>query len=208
MKTVPGLPSRIRQRRKLLKMTQAHLAKALGVSPTSVTDWETGKTRPWENLERLASALEVTTDWLLSGDPAKAPAEPGAAPVSSSATLPPEATDAFARIGRDLRARTARAKTSQDRAAVRKYVQHLRRQIVGVAEDVGLHVTVPEGYKGPALPIHGSIAATRPADEPIQRLRDGPLGDLEARLADLTPEKQRQIVEVWRAVLEAAAPNP
>jgi transcriptional regulator with XRE-family HTH domain len=61
------LKERIRARRKELRLTQADLAARVGVSPTAVTDWETGKSRPWENLVALAKALEVTTDWLTTG---------------------------------------------------------------------------------------------------------------------------------------------
>jgi transcriptional regulator with XRE-family HTH domain len=48
-------------------MTQAHIAERLGVSPTIVTNWETGKNPPWKNLEGLAEVLDVSIDWLVRG---------------------------------------------------------------------------------------------------------------------------------------------
>lgn len=63
-----ALPDRIRQARKKLRLTQAQLAAVVGVSTTAVTDWETGKSRPWENLVALAHRLKVSTDWLLTGE--------------------------------------------------------------------------------------------------------------------------------------------
>lgn len=62
------LAGRIRSRRDELGMTQRQLAEALGVSIQSVSDWERGVSRPWENLAALAKRLEVSTDWILTGD--------------------------------------------------------------------------------------------------------------------------------------------
>lgn len=59
---------RIRSRRLQLDMTQAGLAKVLGVSRVSVTKWETGVTKPdGENLHQLAIILSTTPEWLLYG---------------------------------------------------------------------------------------------------------------------------------------------
>lgn len=59
---------RIRARRIQLDMTQASLAKALGVSRVSVTKWESGSTRPdGANLHHLAVVLSTTSEWLLYG---------------------------------------------------------------------------------------------------------------------------------------------
>lgn len=54
--------------------TQGQLAKALGVSPGNVGDWETGKSKPGYNaLASLARIFEVSADYLLELDdiPAK-----------------------------------------------------------------------------------------------------------------------------------------
>ncbi|CAG9297595.1 SOS-response transcriptional repressor LexA [Celerinatantimonas diazotrophica] len=59
---------RIRSRRIQLGMTQASLAKMLGVSRVSVTKWESATTKPdGENLHRLADVLKTTPEWLLYG---------------------------------------------------------------------------------------------------------------------------------------------
>lgn len=50
--------------RRKAKQTQTELADAIGVSLTSVTDWETGKTSPnRDNLMALATHFDV--DWTL-----------------------------------------------------------------------------------------------------------------------------------------------
>lgn len=59
---------RILQRRSALQMTQSKLAKKIGVSRVSVSQWERGDTSPkGENLYKLAEALGVSADWLLTG---------------------------------------------------------------------------------------------------------------------------------------------
>ena len=50
--------------RRRKKITQTALADILGVALTSVTDWETGKTRPhMDNIHKIAEYFEV--DWTL-----------------------------------------------------------------------------------------------------------------------------------------------
>lgn len=62
---------RIRQRRKELKLTQSDIAKYVGVSRVSVTNWESdgpSHTNPkGQNLVKLSEKLKVTPDWILSG---------------------------------------------------------------------------------------------------------------------------------------------
>lgn len=66
---VEGVPARIRERRKFLDLTQRALADKLGVSLTTVTDWETGKADPnYSNLIALSQVFGVSTDWLLKGE--------------------------------------------------------------------------------------------------------------------------------------------
>ena len=51
-------------------MTQGQLAKAVGVSPGNVGDWETGKSKPGYNaLAALARIFEVSADRLLEIEP-------------------------------------------------------------------------------------------------------------------------------------------
>ena len=50
-------------------MTQGQLAKAAGVSPGNVGDWESGKSKPGYNaLAALARIFEVSADYLLELD--------------------------------------------------------------------------------------------------------------------------------------------
>jgi len=72
------LGDRLRQRRKELKLTQKQIAKSAKVSPSSVTQWESGDTSPkGENLFSVCRALQCSPDWLLYGKEGSAP-EPSA----------------------------------------------------------------------------------------------------------------------------------
>lgn len=69
------LNDRIRKRRKELKLTQQDVAKFVGVSRVSVSQWETGETAPkGENLLSIANFLHCSPQWLMSGD--EEPEEP------------------------------------------------------------------------------------------------------------------------------------
>lgn len=60
--------SRIKSRRRLLKLTQKDLAEWIGISASAVTQWENDVTNPsGENLLRLASHLQCDPQWILSG---------------------------------------------------------------------------------------------------------------------------------------------
>lgn len=57
---------RIKARRKQIGLTQAAVAKRLGVASQSVTNYESGKSDPSiRNLIALATILDVSTDYLL-----------------------------------------------------------------------------------------------------------------------------------------------
>lgn len=58
-------------------MTQGQLAKAAGVSPGNVGDWESGKSKPGYNaLASLARIFDVSADYLLELDTAPAKTRP------------------------------------------------------------------------------------------------------------------------------------
>lgn len=62
------MKDRIRRRRKELGFTQAELAKRVGSSRVSVTDWEAGKVKPsGEHLSNLLIALNCDIKWLFDG---------------------------------------------------------------------------------------------------------------------------------------------
>jgi SOS-response transcriptional repressor LexA len=66
-----GLGANIRKARKQAGMTQAQLAKSVGVAQSAVTHWEAGDTRPnTVRLARLAGTLGTTVDDLLGTVPA------------------------------------------------------------------------------------------------------------------------------------------
>jgi transcriptional regulator with XRE-family HTH domain len=62
------LGARLRQCRRDRGLTQAGVARSLGVARVSVTLWEGDKTRPsLDHLLRLAKLFDVSSDWLLTG---------------------------------------------------------------------------------------------------------------------------------------------
>lgn len=63
---VPAKGTRIREQRKLLKMTQAELAEKIGVSKVAVSNWENDVYSPeGENLDNLLKLFDVSADYLL-----------------------------------------------------------------------------------------------------------------------------------------------
>lgn len=63
------LGKKVALRRKELNISQAELAKAVGVSRMSVSKWEKSKAQiKGENLQPLAKALDCDVDWLLDND--------------------------------------------------------------------------------------------------------------------------------------------
>ncbi len=64
-----NIGDRIREARTKLGLTQAQLARQVGVSSQTVWSWEAGRVRPkHEHLEELAFRCEVSTTWLLGRD--------------------------------------------------------------------------------------------------------------------------------------------
>jgi transcriptional regulator with XRE-family HTH domain len=59
-------PRRLRAARELRELNQAELARRAGLQASAVSHFETGARKPsFDNLKRLADALNVTTDYLL-----------------------------------------------------------------------------------------------------------------------------------------------
>ncbi len=59
-------PSRLRTARERRKLSQVELAQRTGLQPSAVSHFEAGRRAPsFDNLKRLANALDVTTDYLL-----------------------------------------------------------------------------------------------------------------------------------------------
>ena len=57
---------RLKAARELRRLSQAQLATNAGLPPSSVSHFEAGARKPsFDNLKRLATALDVTTDYLL-----------------------------------------------------------------------------------------------------------------------------------------------
>jgi transcriptional regulator with XRE-family HTH domain len=57
---------RLREAREMRGLSQAELGTKTGLQPAAVSHFETGARRPsFDNLRRLAVALEVSTDYLL-----------------------------------------------------------------------------------------------------------------------------------------------
>lgn len=62
--------NRFKQCREAAGLTQQYVAVTLNVAPPSVSNWESGKTKPTiENLEMLADLYGVSIDYLLGRKP-------------------------------------------------------------------------------------------------------------------------------------------
>jgi transcriptional regulator with XRE-family HTH domain len=63
---------RIRELRKSLKISQAELAKKIGVSSGNVGDWERGRAKPGvDALINLSKFFNKSIDWLITGEEPK-----------------------------------------------------------------------------------------------------------------------------------------
>lgn len=59
---------RIKGSREQRRLSQGELARRVGVSQPTVSDWENGKTEPTvDNMRSLAVELEVCFEWLATG---------------------------------------------------------------------------------------------------------------------------------------------
>ena len=63
-----SVADRIRQARTAKGLSQGTLARTIGKRRTHVNEWENARGTPrWPNLQLLARALDVSTEWLLTG---------------------------------------------------------------------------------------------------------------------------------------------
>jgi transcriptional regulator with XRE-family HTH domain len=63
---VDKVVSRIKMRRRELKLTQTELAKEANLTPAAISQFESGTRKPsFKTLSSLSDALKVTTDYLL-----------------------------------------------------------------------------------------------------------------------------------------------
>lgn len=59
---------RIKDSRESKRLSQGELARRIGVSQPTISDWENGKTEPTvDNMRSLAVELEVCFEWLATG---------------------------------------------------------------------------------------------------------------------------------------------
>ena len=68
MSTKPSraFPARLRTAREKRGLSQGELSNRAGLQPSAISHFETGTRKPsFDNLRRLADALDVTTDYLL-----------------------------------------------------------------------------------------------------------------------------------------------
>lgn len=77
--------TRIKECRLRSGLSQKYVAATLGVSAPSVSDWESGKTKPaMENLVALAVLYGVTTDYLLGREEAQTKNAPAPDPEAEA----------------------------------------------------------------------------------------------------------------------------
>ena len=61
-----AFPERLRAARELRDLNQGQLADLANLQPSAVSHFETGSRKPsFDNLRRIADALDVTTDYLI-----------------------------------------------------------------------------------------------------------------------------------------------
>jgi len=66
MKTQNIFPKRLQEARNSRDLSQDELAKRTNLQPSAISHFETGTRKPsFDNLRKLADALEVTSDYLL-----------------------------------------------------------------------------------------------------------------------------------------------
>ncbi len=106
------------------RMTQGHLAKAVGVERNTVSRWENSGVRPKDPavIARLADVLRVSMEWLVaSGDEprqsAEQPLEAYSASLALERRLPPEAYELI--LGYVRRVEASGATAAQTREAQR-----------------------------------------------------------------------------------------
>lgn len=65
----PKVTFRLREARDRRTLTQAELAQRAGLQTSAISHFESGRRNPsFDNIRRLADALDVTTDYLLGRD--------------------------------------------------------------------------------------------------------------------------------------------
>ncbi|MGF6738484.1 LexA family protein [Paraburkholderia atlantica] len=81
-----SLGDRIREKRKAMKLTLQQVGDVFGITRSSVSDWESGKTRPDQGrLVKLADVLNTSIEYLLSDKEGKPPViEPSKKGISNT----------------------------------------------------------------------------------------------------------------------------
>ncbi len=64
-----SISERVKNKRINLGLTQVELAEAVGTTQQSIEQLESGKTKRPRFLPELASALQYSVDWLITGKP-------------------------------------------------------------------------------------------------------------------------------------------
>jgi len=65
-RSLADFPGRLKEARERRKLNQGELADKAGLQASAISHFETGTRKPsFDNLRRLADALDVTTDYLL-----------------------------------------------------------------------------------------------------------------------------------------------
>ncbi|MBI3098417.1 MAG: helix-turn-helix transcriptional regulator [Planctomycetes bacterium] len=66
-----GFSERLRRAREARGLSQTELAERTGLQPSAISHFESGRRAPsFDNLKRLANALDVSTDYLFGREPA------------------------------------------------------------------------------------------------------------------------------------------
>lgn len=103
-----GIRTRIRAALDTAQMSQSELARKIGVQPSAVNHWLSGRSKALkaENLVRIAKALSVSADWLETGmgsiKPEASLTREEAEVIELYRALTPQMRETWIKVGRDL----------------------------------------------------------------------------------------------------------
>jgi phage repressor protein C with HTH and peptisase S24 domain len=179
------IASRIKAGRQAKALSQAELARAVGVSRVAVSQWESGSTFPtYDRLAAIAQALDMTIGDFIR-DPQPRPARPASLPIQTPPVQqsPPKAVEIppLLEMPRDLPVRGIAACSSADGAfqVDGHTVDYVRRPpaLNGIPEAYGIYISgdsmTPKYNPGDLILVHPGRPA-RPGDYVVLAIQEDP----------------------------------
>lgn len=120
MDTDTAIGTKIKKRRQVLRLTQQELAATLGVSKSTVANWERGKHFPLRYLGAVESVLGISLDGEPPAVPELTPTDEWEASVLADRDLPEQWKISLVRESRAARAEYVRVKRERRAAQARQ----------------------------------------------------------------------------------------